>query len=105
MTAGREEALAGIYSDDFAIPRDDAQTALDNLEAYNQEQAQFLKMKLPSNLKIHHCSSSLSDFYLCRNWACGNSCESITQPLSQTVHMIREMGMGLRKQTKYVKKG
>ena len=97
MTAGREEAaLAGIYSDDFAIPRDDAQTALDNLEAYNQEQARILKNEITHQFE----NSSLLFFIigiLTLVFGIGLAViltKSITQPLSQTVHMIREMGMG-----------
>ena len=44
MNAGKEEsALNGIYSDEFKVPRDAAQDALDQLEVYNHEQARLLK--------------------------------------------------------------
>lgn len=97
MNAGREEAaLEGIYSDDFATPRDTAQDALDKLEAYNQEQAQKLKNEI---IQTYQTSSII--FLIIGIFALifglGLAIllnRSITGPLSKTVNMIQEIGMG-----------
>ena len=53
MNAGKEEAaLEGIYSDNFKIPRDAAQDALDKLELYNQEQSRHLKLEIVQTYQV-----------------------------------------------------
>lgn len=97
MNAGKEEtALEGIYSDNFKNPRDAAQNALDSLETYNQKQSQLLKDEIVQTyqtsslifLIIGVCTLIFGlgfAIILTRN---------ITVPLSKTVDMIQEMGMG-----------
>ena len=57
MNDGNEKAaLDGIYGDDFKVPRDAAQEALDKLEAFNMEQARLLK---DDTSRTYHDSSLL----------------------------------------------
>jgi methyl-accepting chemotaxis protein len=97
MNAGKEEAaLTGIYADNFKVPRDTAQDALDKLEMMTQEEAKGLKEEIVETYRVSSlifliigaCTLlfGLSFAYiLTRN---------ITIPLEKTVGMIREMGMG-----------
>lgn len=97
MEAEREdEALVGIYSDDFAVYRDKAQDALDSLEAYNQERARILKDEITATYQ----SSSylfLIIGIITLIFGIGLALllnQSITGPLRRTANMIQEMGMG-----------
>lgn len=97
MDAGREEAaLEGIYSNDFSIPRDNAQDALDTLEEYNQEQSRILKDEIAqlyqqSSLTFIVITIIATVFGIGFGLILTNS---ITTPLAQTMEMIREMGKG-----------
>ena len=97
MNAGKEEdALTGIYSDGFKIPRDNAQTALDELEAYNQDQARVLKEEIA---QLYQQSSLIFLIITIFAVVFGISfalilTNSITRPLSRAIMMIQEMGKG-----------
>ena len=97
MTAGREEdAISGIYSDEFKNPRDAAQEALDQLETYNYDQARKLKEEIAG---LYQTSSLI--FLIITAFAIGFGVafaliltNSITRPLGGAVTMIQEMGKG-----------
>ncbi|MDD1730197.1 MAG: MCP four helix bundle domain-containing protein, partial [Methanospirillum sp.] len=97
MKAGKEDAaLTGIYSDDFKVPRDAAQGALDQLEQYNQDQARTLKEDIA---RLYQQSSWIFLFITLFAIIFGISfalilTTSITRPLEKTMEMIQEMGKG-----------
>lgn len=97
MNAGKEEdALTGIYSDGFKVPRDNAQAALDELEAYNQDQARVLKEEIA---QLYQQSSLIFLIITIFAVVFGISfalilTNSITRPLSRAIVMIQEMGKG-----------
>ncbi len=97
MTNGREEAaLEGIYSDNFAVPRDAAQDALDKLEEYNQVKSKTLRDEIVQQYQV---SSLLFFIIVLLTLICGIGLallltKSITGPLSRVVTMIHEMKTG-----------
>lgn len=91
-----KEALEGIYSEDFAIPRDAAQDALDKLEAYNQELSKSMRDEIVHNYEV---STQLFFIIVLLTLIFGIGLavlltKSITGPLSQAVTMIQEMNKG-----------
>jgi len=97
MKAGKEEAaLTGIYSDDFKVPRDAAQDAINQLEIYNEDQSKLLKNEIAD---LYQQSSLI--FLLITLFAIIFGLTfalilttSITRPLGKTMEMIQEMGRG-----------
>mgnify|MGYP003747982065 CR=1 FL=1 len=97
MNNGREEAaLDGIYSDEFKIPRDAAQDALDKLEGYNQQKSKMLKDEIVTEYRVSSLLF-LGIVIITLLFGIGLALvltKSITGPLSQTVTMIAEMKKG-----------
>lgn len=97
MQAGREEAaIEGMYSDNFATPRDAAQDAIDKLEEYNYEQARLLKEEIAA---LYQFSSLLYLIVAIFAILFGLSfalilTNSITRPLAGAMDMLSEMGKG-----------
>ncbi len=97
MNAEKEEAaLEGIYADSFSVPRDAAQDALDQLEAYNSNKAREMKEEIAST---YQSSSLLFLIIVLFTLVFGLGIaliltRSITGPLSETVTMIQEMEKG-----------
>ncbi len=97
MKAGKEEAaLTGIYSDEFKVPRDAAQDAINQLEIYNEDQSKLLKNEIAD---LYQQSSLI--FLLITLFAIIFGLTfalilttSITRPLGKTMEMIQEMGRG-----------
>lgn len=97
MTAEREDAaIEGIYADNFKVPRDTAQDAIDKLEMYNYDQARKLKeeissLYLNSSLIFLVITAFAIIFGIAFALILTNS---ITRPLAGAASMIADMGKG-----------